>query len=307
MYILIPIEVTSSMVAAGTSIAEPAASETAWVSGGTYAIGDLRIRTTTHKVYSCVQASTGRTQLPENDPTYWLEKGPTLRWAPFDYYTNTTASSATSLTYVLTPGYFSAISMYGISGANISVTIKDAPGGTVIYSYSSSLYSDPLNWWEYLFVTPDTKTKLVLHDLPVRPNAELTITITSSDTVSLGMLTIGHLYPLHGDSAGSWGGTQNGVKAEPISYSYVKVNQDGTTSIVRRSSATGLQATIMLGKDEADNAVQLIQQVLDTPVSWISSLSPGYDGLNVFGLGSASLSYESPIHATIQLQVKGMI
>ena len=76
MYVLKPITITAGMIQAGTSIDEPAAGETAWTSVGTYTVGDLRIRSTTHKVYECVQASTGRTALPENDPAYWLEKGP---------------------------------------------------------------------------------------------------------------------------------------------------------------------------------------------------------------------------------------
>jgi hypothetical protein len=84
MKLLVPKPITAARIAAGTTIAEPAAGETLWVSGGTYALGDKRIRVETHRVYEAVQASTGRTIAPELDGTYWKDMGPTLRWAPFD-------------------------------------------------------------------------------------------------------------------------------------------------------------------------------------------------------------------------------
>ena len=76
--VMVPVTISDSMILAGTSIAEPAASETVWVSGGTYTLGQERIRTTTHRVYEC--AHSGRTALPEADPTFWQDTRPTLRW-----------------------------------------------------------------------------------------------------------------------------------------------------------------------------------------------------------------------------------
>jgi len=308
MNVLTPIAITDAMIGAGTTIAEPAASETAWVSGGTYAVGDLRIRTTTHKVYSCVQAHSGRTALPENDAAYWLEKSPTNRYAPFDIYNTTAATATTSLTYVLSPGYFNAISLYGLVGSNISITLKDAPAGTTIWSYSGSLYRDPLGWYEYLFGGLQQIDRLQFHDLPIRPTAELAITLSASSgqPVGIGMINVGDRISLGGGDA-NWGGTQYGSTAEPVTYSYIKTNADGTTSIVRRHYATGMRATIFVTQSQADTALSIIRNLLDVPVSWIATDVNGYDGLNVFGLGSASVNYAGPGYAIISLTVKGMI
>lgn len=308
MFNLNPQTITAAMIAAGTSIAEPAAGETAWVSGGTYALGDLRIRDTTHRVYSCVQAHTGRTALPENDTAYWLDKEPTQRWAPFDIYTSTAAGTTTSITYVLTPGYFSAISLYGLTGASIAVTIKDAPGGATIYSHSQSLLEPPLGWYSYLFSPRRIISKLVLHDLPIRPTAELTITVTAAagQPVGIGMINVGDMQPLISGTA-SWGGIKYGASAEPVTYSYIKTNDDGTMQIVRRHKATNLRVSVMMPREAADAAVAAMQEVLDVPVSWIGTHSSGYDSLNVFGLGSGSLSYDSYGHAIFNITVKGFI
>lgn len=304
MNILTPLTITNAMILAGTSIAEPAAGETAWVSAGTYALGDLRIRTTTHKVYSCVQAHSGRTALPETDSAYWLEKSPTNRWSPFDSYTSTPATATTSLTYVLQPGYFNALAMYGLVGTSAAITVKDAPGGATIYSNTVSLLEDPLGWWEFLFLPTRQISKLILTDIPIRPTAELTIVITGA-TCAVGMINVGDYKSILGESV--WGGTQQGAKAEPVSYSYIKTNADGTTTIVRRNAATSMRASVILPRAAADYALQCVQEVLDVPVSWVATDANGYAGLNVFGLGSGSLSYDTFNTATLDISVKGMI
>ena len=307
MNIISPIVVLDSMIGAATSIAEPSTGETAWVPGGTYAVGDLRIRGTTHRVYSSVQAHTGRTALPEVDSAFWLDKGPTQRYAPFDIYTSTAAAAVTSITYVLTPGYFNALALYGLTGTSLSVSLKDMAGGTVIYSATQDLSGPPLGWYEYLFSPRKVIDKVILKGLPIRPAAELTVTVTAAtgQPVGIGMLNVGDYISLLGE--GDFGGTQYGASAEPVSYSYIKVNPDGTTSIVRRVSATNMRASVFIPRAEADQALQAIQNVLDVPVSWIATDAMGYAGLNVFGLGSASVSYDGFSHASLNISVKGLI
>lgn len=311
MNILVPITITDAMIGAGTTIAEPATGETAWVSAGNYVLGDRRIRATTHRVYECVQAHTGRTALPEVDTAYWLDAGPTQRYAPFDTYTNTAATATTSITYVLSPGYFNAISLYGLTGTQIVVSVKDAPGGTEIYRYpatgAASLTEPPTGWYDYMFGKRRPIQKLVLSNLPIRPTAELTITVTAASgaAVGIGMINVGDLTPLLGDA--EWGGVTGGASAEPTSYSYIKTNDDGTTTIKRRGKSTNLRATVVIPRQKADAALATVQQVLDVPVSWIATTSQGFDGLNVFGIGSCSMSYDSFGIATLQVNVKGLI
>ena len=147
-------------------------------------------------------------------------------------------------------------------------------------------------------------SKIILTNIPIRPTAELTITLTGA-TVEVGMINLGDYKSLVG--SGEWGGTQYGASAEPVSYSYIKTNADGTTTIVRRNAATSMRASIILPRDQADYALACVQDVLDVPVSWVATDANGFTGLNVFGLGSGSLSYDSFNIATLDLSVKGMI
>ena len=304
MNILMPLTITDAMLTSST-LAEPAASETAWVSAGTYVAGDKRIRTTTHRVYNCILGHTGRTAYPEDDTTYWEDYDPTLKWAPFDSYVSTAASLAASpLTYVLSPGFFDAISLYGLTGTGVTITHKDAPGGTVIETRTISLYAESLGLYEYLFGVKSPKSKIVATGFSPRPTAEVTISVTGTGAVALGMANIGSYRSLVSD----WGGTQYGASVEPVTTS--RITTDATTgkvTIKRGNAATGLRASVALPLADANYALQSVQEVLDVPVSWIASNSTGYEGLNVFGLGSANLSYAGPDLVQLNINVKGMI
>lgn len=307
MRVLVPKGIASGMIAAGTTIAEPAAGETAWVTGGSYSVDDRCIRGVTHREYVCVQAHSGRSVPPEDDAEYWLDRGPTQQFAPFDHYVNTAARAIGSLTYVLSPGFFNAVALYGLTGGTYLVRVKDAPGGVVLMEKSGALLDPPTGWYQYLFGRRRQLQKVVVADIPLSPTAELTVTVAGGETdhVGLGMLIIGDLRPLV--DKGDFGGVQVGARAEPVSYSYIDRRPDGTVSIRRRHSGTNLDVTVLMPRKSLDAAVQTIQELMDVPVSWISTSRPGFDSLNVFGIGSATVSFDSALHGTIHVNVKGMI
>jgi hypothetical protein len=308
MRILIPKTITSSMLAAGTTVAEPAPDETAWVSGGTYAVGDMRIRATTHRTYMCTAAHTGHTTPPEADTAYWSDEDPTQRMAPFDTYVSTPATGTGSLTYVISASFFNALALYGLVGTLLTIVIKASAGGAVIYSRTIGLTESAGGWYEYFFRPPKSINKLYLSSLPIRPDAEITIIVSAGSTapVAVGMIVLGDEQSLVGDLA-AYGGTKYGASAEPMTYSYIDTNAYGKTRIVRRHSATGLRGTILLPSGNADAAVDIIQSVLDVPIACIAVDAAGYAGLNAFGLLSAKVSYDSFSDANIDVNVKGMI
>lgn len=304
MNIINPIVITDAMIGAGTAIAED--TTPAWTSGA-YVIGSERHVVATHRVYKC--AIDGNSAIsPELDPARWVDNRPTNRWAPFDIYTNTAAKTVTSLTYVLTPGYFNALALYGLTGATYTITVKATTGGAVIFTRTGFLTEDPVDWYEYLFVTPKTRKTLVFTGIPIRPTAELTVTIAAASgaAVGLGLAAVGDFTPLYG--AGAFGGSQYGATAEPITYSYIKVFDDGTTKIIKRLSATNLRASVNMPRAEADGVLQILQGVLDVPVACIATTVPGYDGLTAFGLiASAPVKYDNFGIATLDISVKGLI
>lgn len=308
MNILVPLTITSAMIGAGTTIAEPdvAGGEVAWNAATNYTVGTVAIRTTTHRKYRNAIPGVDA-GLPESTPARWLDIGPTNRYAPFDIYTNTATTGTTSFTYVLSPGFFNALSFYGLVGSTLTVTIKDAPGGTVIYTSTTELFVPAAGLYEYLFSPLRQISRVVLKALPISPTAELTVTVAggTGNPVALGMLNIGNLRSLI--ASGLFGGTEYGASAEPKSYSYIKYFDDGTTQIVRRGATTDMRGNVFMPAGDATAAVDLVQSVLDVPVSCIATDAAGYDYLNVFGLVSGSAEASGPTHANFSYSVKGFI
>lgn len=305
-YILVPTKITDAMLTSST-LAEPASGETTWVSAGTYVIGDERIRTGTHRVYTCIKDHSGRTALPEADPMYWKDTRATLRWAMFDDQVSSQTKTVTTMTVVLKPGFTNAIALYNISGTHIAITVKDATGGTVIKTLDQDLYMPFPDWYEWLFGPYQDLQKVILRDITPYEAMEYTITVTagSGNPVGIGLCAIGDMRPLI--SSLEFGGTQYGTSVQPMDFSYIKTNEYGDTQIVRRRAATDLRAQVILPQADADYALLLLQEVLATPVSFVSVDAQGYDAANVFGLVSGSLTYQSHAHAEIEINVKGLV
>jgi len=304
MNILQPIEITSAMIGAGCTLSEDPTS--AWVSGTTYAVGDERHVVAKHRVYK--NATAGASSIsPELDPTRWVDMRPTNKFAPFDTYVSTKATSTSvDITYPITAKFVNSIALYGLVGSSYVITVKDAVGGSVIWSRSGVLKKHGKGWFNYFFGTRSQVTQLVFFDVPMRPAAEITITISASgsNTRSIGVIALGKRRNLAGAFEG---GTESGATAEPISNSYIKRESDGTTTIVRRHSGTDLRCRVFIDQQQADIALGILQDALDIPVACIVTDTEGYSGLSAFGLiSSGPVQYATP-HAYIDVNVKGMI
>jgi hypothetical protein len=306
MNILVPLTLTDAMLA-HCSIPEPAAGEQDWAPGAACALGDRRIRQSTHRVYECVKpVPAGKATPPESDPECWLDAGPTQRWAAFDTDVSLQSRATTALTYVLRPGFFNALACYGLDAATLSVSLKNRPGGEVVYSRIIVLQEDPLDWYDWAFGPIKPLTRTLLRDLVPYPDGELTLTLSAppGQSVGAGRLVLGDLVPLV--NARTWGGTQPGATAEPVTYSYIKTDDYGNTTIKRRRSATDMRFKLILPRQQADYVLSVVQRVLDQPAAWIATDARGFAGLNVFGLGSGSMSYDNAQTATFSGYVKGM-
>ena len=136
--ILIPLSVTDAMMAAGTSIpaVDTSMGEAAWAAGTAYSAGQ-RVN---HggSIWESVASSTGVT--PGTDGAKWLRAGPSNRMAPFDDELNTRAVATGSMTYVLRPGFFTGLALWGLQGDHLTVRIYEQPGGPVVEEYDADLY-----------------------------------------------------------------------------------------------------------------------------------------------------------------------
>lgn len=305
MNIIVPISITSSLIGAGCTLAEDPTA--AWTSG-TYAIGDERHVVSTHRVYRCAVAGASAVS-PELDQTRWQDRRPTNKMAPFDIYTSTAAkTTATDIVYPITARFCNAVALYGAVGTTYDVTVRDVAGGAVIYNKTGRLREPSRGWYSYLFGGRRPLAKVIAKGIPIRPAAEITISIHAGAGAmrALGMIVLGKYRPLIG--LGPWGGTEHGASAEPVSYGYVRTEDDGTTTWQPGHSATNLRGRVVLPRNQADQAVLLLQEVLGIPVACIATDAGGYSGLSTFGIiSTAPVSYDESDKASIDISVKGIV
>lgn len=303
--ILVPLNIAASMVAAGTSIAEPDVSvgEAAWAAGTAYTTGQ-RV-TYSGSVWEAVAGSTGVT--PGTDGTKWHRFGPSNRMAPFDEYTTTAARGTTSITYVLRPGFCNGLRLDGLAGAQLSVSLKDAPGGTVVWSWSGDLFEPAIGLYELLFQPLRQLRVMSFAGLPLHPDPELTIVISASTgtAVAVGSIMVGDWRVLIGVS--EWGGVGYGASAQRKSYTYWDEMADGTYKIVRRPSRRDVQCQVEFDANESMYADALLDEVQDRLVAFEASDMPRYGYLNTAGFVTGSISAVNYSASRLDLNIKGSI
>ena len=250
-------------------------------------------------------SSTGVT--PGTDGTKWLRVGPSNRMAPFDDELNTRAVATGSMTYVLRPGFFTGLALWGLQGDHLTVRIYEQPGGPVVEEYDADLYDQAAGLYELLFMQLRQRTRHYMRNLPLYPDAEVRITLsaTGGGQVAVGLISIGHWDTLLG--GGDFGGVEYGATAEVKSYSYRKVADDGTVTRKRRGSATNVDCSVVIDAEEANRAVELLHQVQGRPVAFIASGLPRYDYLSGFGDISGSATPQSFVHSILKIRIEGVV
>lgn len=311
-FILVPLRISGDMIKEGTTIPEvdPARDEVAWSSGGNYVAGDERV--SEGSIWICSQPHSGRTALPSQDGKYWSRGQPSNRWSPFDDYESTPARANGSLTYVLSPGFFTAVAMYGLVGETIEINVTEGPAGPSLMTppgpLTLDLWEQAMGLWELLFMPLGARSSVNLGDIDLHPLAQLTLTVRNVNPdapVALGTLMLGEWQSVSGASSG--GGVEYGAEAELKPNGFIKYDLDGGWHIVRRPSSINLRLPTVLDAAQADYAVALLRSVLERPVAVRATDVPGYDYLNTVGLIAGPLTASDYSTARANLKVTGAI
>jgi len=297
--IIKPTVITDAMFNSST-IAEPAAGETAWVSGASYTVGNEVIRATTHKKYQCLINVTSATP-PENDTTNWVESGSTNKWAMFDRKIGTVSSVTSPLTVVLEPGSVSAVSLLELVGREAVVSMKDAVGGTQVYSNTVTLDGTIiLSFYDWFFEDYVQLTGFSLTDLPSQyPMCELTISVTGTGTVECGVAIVGQSVNV--------GVTHYGATVGIIDYSRKEADQFGNIDIVERGYRARNNFKITIETIDFNKLYRLLASLRATPCVVIGEDSIGFEPMTSYCLiKDFSIDVAYPSYYLCNLQTEGM-
>ena len=257
MKMIRPTSVTDSILTS-SSVAENEFS--AWSSATTYSLDQQVIKS--HRIYKSLQASNTNHD-PISSPTWWLDIGPTNRWAMFDNAVGTLTTASGSITVTLAPGRVDSVALIGVDASTVVVEMTN---GTTVYSKTVPMIDDSsvTDWYLYFFEPVRTKDYVVLTDLPVIGEASITVTISkSSGNVSCQALIVGMKSEI--------GGMLSSPSIGIVDYSRKSTDDFGVTTLVQRSFAKKLDCKLILDNSEVDRVVSALSSVRATPIVWVGS------------------------------------
>ena len=264
LQLLQPFAVTDAMLA-GSTVAEDDAG--AWASGATYAKGARTVRA--HRVYeSLIASNTGK--LPESEPAWWLDVGPTNRWAMFDEALGTATSKAGGFNVTLNGGAANALALIDVVGTSVRVQAN---------GYDQSQLARP--------------GAIVFTGLP--GSGQVTVTIAGAQA-AVGTLLIGRMVGL--------GVTEASPTAGITDFSRKVVDDFGAVTVVQRAYSKRMTARSMIRTDAIDVVADRIAAVRARPSLWIGQA--GQDAITIYGFFK-EFSIEVDTHVSkLSLSIEGL-
>ncbi|ABD25108.1 hypothetical protein Saro_0661 [Novosphingobium aromaticivorans DSM 12444] len=214
----------------------------AYDSGTTYALDDIVFSAATNHTYQSLQAANTGHAL--DDPSWWLDLGPTNRYRMFDQANSSQTTNAESIIVeVQVTGRADAVSLLNIAGASAQVVAETVEDGE-IYNETFNLVSPSgiNDWYQYFFEPIVRQGDLTVYDLPLNANPVITVTlIEPGATAKIGSLVIGQSQFL--------GDTIHPAKLGIQDFSRKETDEFGNFTIIERSFAR--RATFKVAIDEA--------------------------------------------------------
>jgi len=304
MIVVNPVTVTDAVL---TSSNAPETDYAEWEAATSYTVGARVIRLTTHKIYENLIGGVNAT-LPENALTgatpRWLEVGSTNRWAMFDdgIYSDTTLVSP--LTVILAPGSIDTVSLIDITADAVSVVMRDAPGGSIIYDVTRTDLdaAQILDIFDFFIAPAQLKKIINFTGLPVSyTDCELTVTVTGG-TVSVGALKFGQSLNL--------GSSEYGASIGIVDYSRIETNDFGIVKAVPRNSSKTMNVKLFIDNGGVGGVYNLLDNIKTIPCVWIgvSDNEQLEEPLTVFGIyKDFNITVQYPQYSICDLQIQGYI
>lgn len=243
----------------------------AWSSATTYAVGDSAIKG--HRIWTSVVGSNLNHDPETSGVSYWVDVGPTNRWAMFDSTVGTKTLASDSLVVTIAPGRIDSISLLSCTCAEVSVVLT--VGAETVYSRTESMIDSGviIDWFGYFFDEPVPRSDLVLTDLPVYGEGVLSVTLSGVGVIACGALIVGRQAEI--------GKVMQSPSVGIIDFSSVTRDDFGNPTLVKRGFSKRCEVKLVLNRAQVDHTYALLADYRATPLVWIGSAS--YQPLIVFG------------------------
>jgi len=267
--------------------------EVAYNAGTTYGDGDVCYSTTAHRCYESLSAGNIGNPLPvlpETATVYWVDVGPTNKYAMFDFSRNTQTVWASPLTVVIAPGErVNTVGLAGLVGNQVQISATSVLGGGTVYpnALSESLTGIfDLNTrivndgYDYCFEPFMTLPSMAIFDIPPFSDIIITVTITSdSGNVKCGALVTG-TYMYLGD-------IQYGATNDGLNFSTVTRDAFGNATLIPRRTLPKTDQILVVDSARVNRCKEARVELNAVPALWTGiddNTSSWFDMLTILGI-----------------------
>lgn len=274
MIVIPPITITDALLTS-SNIPEPDAGEPAEYSAAVnYTVGQTAgvytVEPNIHKLYECVQNNGPATTVvnPWNDTAndYWIELGPSNRWAMFDQKNGTQSIEADLIDVTVTPGAIvNGVALLNMSGNQVQVTMTDPIDG-LVYDNTINLVDDSgiQDWYAYYFTPIAYTTDVVLLDLPAYSAADLRMQLTETGAdVAIGTFAVGFQIEL--------GITDYGTGIGIRDYSRKEVDAFGNFVILERNFSKRADYAVTVQTSKVAFVQNFLSSIRSIPSVWVGN------------------------------------
>lgn len=312
MDVLLANEITPSMIVSNNA-PERLSGQVEWDADGPssngWPAGSVVTRTSTRRVYRAAYDVPKDADPPEENIAtaqlpYWVDTGPMNQWGLFDgqVKTQTVGPQDENLEIVLKPGPISDVWLGNLTLVNsVQVTLKDKTGGSVVYDQEHDMYEPVTTYWDWWFGPFKFATDVLFTGIPAYRNGELTITIKTASTASVGMAAIGKTERL--------GYTLWDPETDFRNYSARQLDQtwgpsEGTGGVVTRDQ----RYSVVVKPEDAPRVARFMNSAMRRPAVWIPHGDPEFEGIRGFGQAVGSrMRYPASSYVSLSLEIRGFI
>ena len=292
-----PIEVTPARLVSSNV---PENDYPEWVAG-TNTLGVRKIIAAQHKVYEVLASTTTDSPLVgiKASPPTWMEVGYTNKWKMFDEIVGTATSMPGTVSVTIKPGsVVNSLALFNVQGKSVTITVDDPVEGRVFTRTISLVDARVSNWYDWFFADIDSRTSLVVLDMPAYGTANVTVTVTSSTTAAIGALVMGKLEPI--------GTTTYGAKVGIDDYSRKERDKFGNLVVVEGAFSDTGDFPVVVDTASVSKIKKMLIEIRAKPVVWVGEET--YEATIIYGFfKSLDLIYSGPVVSDCQLSIEGLI
>ena len=275
-----------------------------WVAG-TYSIGDVAWKASTHRVYR--SAVDNNTDDPEvgvrKDPKTWIDIAPTNAWAFRDEVNTTQTVRADSLTItheLVSETFLSAIDLFNISATDVQITLTSDQAGGQFFDKTFCLENfeniNDLFDYRYAAFRPPLRS-LAVSGFQAYTDTVATITLTSDGAdVALGNIVIGESLEI--------GATLTDFTTPIMDYSRRTVDEFGNVFLKDFGSSKQFRGQVAIPINDVNYVYETLSDLAGTPVSFVGDSR--YTGSIVYGTVSIIPAYSVTDVSIATVKVEGL-